>query len=441
MTLLESATSLVSHLQRAGYLAYFAGGAVRDALMGQSPKDYDIATNATPDQVLEIWPKANTIGKHFGVILVKLGEHAFEIATFRTDGSYNDGRRPDTVTFSSPEEDAQRRDFTINGMFYDPITERTIDYVQGQQDLEHRFIRAIGTPADRFREDALRLLRAVRFAVKTGFTIEPETLSALQDHSELLAQISVERIQEEFSKIITSPNRRLGVEILVETGLMRHIIPEVYALIGCEQPPQWHPEGDVFTHTCIALDLLPDDAPLPLCLAVLLHDIGKPPTYTWDEADQRIRFNGHDQVGAEMSTEILTKLRYSNAIIEDVVAIVHNHMQFVNVQQMRTAKVKRFLARPTIAMELELHRVDCMSSNGITENLDFLRAKQEEYANEPIIPAPLITGKDLIDLGLRPGPQFKSLLQAVETEQLEGTLTTSEQALEFVKAILEREEP
>ena len=433
MTLIDAATDIIRSLSTAGYEAYFAGGAVRDAMMQLEPKDYDIATSATPDQLLELYPKANTIGKHFGVILIKYHGHAFEIATFRTDGSYQDGRRPEQVSFTTAEEDAQRRDFTINGMFHDPLTDRLIDYVGGADDLQAGVIRAIGVPSERFQEDALRLLRAIRFSVRTGFEIEPVTLKALHENAHLLAQISVERIQEEFSKILIAPNRRRGLALLVDTGLMREIIPEVYDLIGCEQPPQFHPEGDVYQHTSIALDLLVDEAPITQYLSVLLHDIGKPATYMWDDAAQRIRFNGHDAVGAELAQTILTRLRYPNTVIEEVVAIVANHMQFMNVQQMRTAKVKRFLARPSIELEMELHRVDCASSNGITENYEFLRNKQEEFANEPIIPTPLISGRDLIELGHQPGPGFKAILEEVQTEQLEGRLTTKEDSLKYVQ--------
>lgn len=435
--LYEEAKKIIHTLQEAGFCSYFAGGAVRDQLMGKTPKDFDIATQATPDQVIKLFPHSDAIGKHFGVILVKVRGMSFEVATFRTDGSYEDGRRPESVTFSSPEEDAQRRDFTINGMFYDPIQEQLIDYVGGQEDLTAGVVRAIGNPEERFNEDALRLMRAVRFSVKTGFPVEPETLKALKSCSDLLAQISVERIQEELSKILTHGRRVDGVKLLVETGLMHHIIPEYYALIGCEQPPQFHPEGDVYIHTNLALSHLEDEAPLSLCLAVLLHDIGKPSTYSYDEEVQRIRFNGHDKVGAEMAREILSRLRYSNAIIDDVRVMVDNHMQFMNVQQMRTAKVKRFLARPTIEQEMELHRVDCASSNGFTDNYDFLREKQEEFANEPIIPLPLITGRDLIELGMKPGPTFKALLRDVQTEQLEGRLNTREEALAFVSSAYE----
>lgn len=431
LCLLE-AKEIVKILQKEGYIAYFAGGAVRDALLGKEAKDYDIATSATPDQILELFPKADSIGKHFGVILVKRKGMPYEVATFRTDGVYEDGRRPESVEFSTPEEDAKRRDFTVNGMFYDPMNDELIDFVEGQADLEAGVIKAIGTPAARFQEDALRLMRAVRFAVKTGFEIEPQTLKALKVSSRLLNHISVERIQDEFSKILTSKNRATGLDLLTETGLMKYIVPEVYDLIGCEQPPQFHPEGDVYTHTKIALSLLEDDASLSVCLAVLLHDIGKPATYSYDAEAERIRFNGHDQVGAEMAQKILSRLRYSNAITEDVETMVAHHMQFMNVQLMRTAKVKRFLARPTIELEMELHRVDCASSNGFTDNYEFLRAKQEEFANEPIIPEPLITGKDLIHRGLKPGPEFRGILNDVQTEQLEGRLQTKEEALEYV---------
>lgn len=429
---MTEARKIIDLLQGAGYLAYFAGGAVRDMLRGKKAQDYDIATSATPEEVLSLFPGSDAVGKHFGVILVKRGGEAFEVATFRTDGSYRDRRRPETVEFSHPEEDAKRRDFTMNGLFYDPVTEEIIDYVGGEEDIKAGLIRAIGDPSARFQEDALRLMRAVRFSVQTGFTLEAETLKAVEEHAETLAQISVERRQEEFSKILRLPERARGVRMLMETGLMRSVIPEFYDLISCEQPPQFHPEGDVYTHTMLALELLEEDAPLVLSLSVLLHDIGKPATYSYDEEAQRIRFNGHDQVGAEMAEEILTRLRYPNAVIQDVCAIVENHMQFMNVQQMRTAKVKRFLSRPTIELDMELHRVDCKSSNGITENYDFLREKQEEFAKEPIIPEPLITGRDLISSGLKPGPLFREILEDIQTEQLEGRLTTKEEALEYL---------
>lgn len=437
----EVAERIAEQLSNAGHVAYFAGGCVRDRLLGNEPKDYDIATSATPEAVQGLFPGGDAIGAHFGVILVKVdGEH-FEIATFRTDGSYKDGRRPEEVTFSSPEEDSERRDFTVNGLFEDPRSGEIIDFVGGQADLGKRTLRAIGNAADRFGEDALRLMRAVRFATVLEFEIEPVTWQAICDHAHLLDKISVERVQAEFSKILLSPNRRRGLELLVDSGLVKYFLPEVMDLIGCEQPPQWHPEGDVYKHTCIMLEMLEspellaegEEPSLELALSVLLHDIGKPATYTYDEEDERIRFNGHDAVGAEMSEVILRRLKYSNDIIADVKVMVANHMNFMNVTMMKVSKLKRFMSRETFEQEMELHRIDCASSNGFTENYDFLLEKKEEFANEPIIPAPLVMGRDLIEMGMKPGPGFKEILTAVETEQLEGHLKDREQALVWVK--------
>ncbi|MCP5537790.1 MAG: CCA tRNA nucleotidyltransferase [Akkermansiaceae bacterium] len=433
-----SAQATAMRLIDAGHTAYFAGGCVRDTLLGITPKDYDIATSATPDEVQALFSKSDAIGAHFGVILVRENGIPFEIATFRHDGSYKDGRHPESVTFSTPEEDASRRDFTVNGLFQDPRSGEVIDFVSGQQDLKARLLRAIGQAADRFQEDALRLVRAVRFATVLQFEIEPTTWSAICDNAGLLAKISAERIRDEFIRILVCPHRARGFELLTESGLMRYIVPEVYDLIGCEQPPQWHPEGDVYTHTRIMLEMLKDDPSPELSLAVLLHDIGKPATFTYDETDDRIRFNGHDRVGAEMADLILRRLKCSNKTTEDVCAMVANHMNFMNVQKMRTAKVKRLMARPTFEDEMELHRVDCASSNGFTDNYDFLRAKEEEFAAEPLIPEPLVTGKDLIGLGLKPGPRFKDILDQVQTEQLEGKLIDREGALAFVRSLIEK---
>ncbi|MGB1259726.1 MAG: CCA tRNA nucleotidyltransferase [Akkermansiaceae bacterium] len=431
------ATQVAEKIIDAGHTAYFAGGCVRDSLLGREPKDYDIATSASPEQVVEMFPKADAIGAHFGVILVKHNGEAFEIATFRHDGSYKDSRRPESVTFTTPEEDAKRRDFTVNGLFQHPTSGEVVDFIGGQSDLAQKTLRAIGDPAARFQEDALRLLRAVRFATALEFEIETETWQAICDHADLLANISTERIHDEFLRILTCEARARGFDLLTESGLMRHIVPEVYDLIGCEQPPQWHPEGDVYKHTRIMLDMLEGEVSEDLALSVLLHDIGKPATYTYDEVDDRIRFNGHDRVGAEMSEVILRRLKCSNKTVENVTSMVANHMNFMNVQKMRTAKVKRFMARPTFEEEMELHRVDCASSNGLTENYDFLREKEKEFAAEPLIPAPLVTGKDLIALGYSPGPGFKGILTAIQTEQLEGSLTSREEALEFLAKTFE----
>lgn len=431
MPVRDAALELARRLKAAGHEAFFAGGCVRDRLLEQPPEDYDIATSAVPSEVMEIFPGSNEVGAHFGVVIAKHGGHHVEIASFRTDGSYKDGRRPESVTFSTPQEDAKRRDFTINGLFEVPETSEVIDYVGGLPDLNAKIIRAIGDPKARFQEDGLRLLRAVRFAARMGFTIEPETDAALRDCAPLLDRISPERIRDEFNKILTSPRRREGLQHLVKTDLIRHFMPEVLPMIGCEQPPEWHPEGDVYTHTLIMLDMLAPDAPLELCLAVLMHDIAKPPCRRVDP-DGRIRFNGHDAMGAAMAETILRRLRYPNHTVEAVVPMVARHMQFMNVQKMRVAKLKRFMAAPTFEKEMELHRVDCASSNGFTDNYEFLQAKEAEFAAEPLIPPPLVTGRDLIQLGMQPGPRFKEILEAIQTEQLEGRILAREPALELL---------
>jgi len=432
----QTAIAFARRLREAGHSAYFAGGCVRDRLLGKEPKDYDIATSATPTEVLRLFPGSNEVGAHFGVVIAKSRGHAVEIATFRNDGSYRDGRRPDSVTFSTPQEDARRRDFTINGLFEDSDTGEVIDHVGGRADLDARVLRAIGVPAERFAEDSLRLLRALRFAVTLGFEIEPATWSAITEHADGLRRIAAERIRDEFSRLLVLPARSRALELLVASGLIRHVLPEVIPLIGCQQPPEWHPEGDVYTHTRIMLEMLDDDAPLELCLAVLLHDIAKPPTQTYDADAGRIRFNGHEALGATMAREILNRLRYPNQVIDDVCFMVSRHMQFMNVRQMRVATLKRFMAAPTFPLEIELHRVDCGSSNGRTENLDFVLAKRAEFAAAPLIPPPLVTGRDLIDLGQPPGPRFRELLESLQTEQLEGRLNDRDSALDWVKARL-----
>ncbi len=437
MTARTAALTLARRLIAAGYEALFAGGCVRDKWLGREPKDYDIATSARPAEVLRLFPGSNEVGAHFGVVIAHFGGHSVEIATFRTDGSYKDHRRPDTVTFATAEQDAQRRDFTINGLFEHPETGEVIDFIGGLADLRAGVLRAIGDPAARFREDSLRLLRAVRFSTCLGFPIDAQSRAAVIDCAQLLARISPERIRDEFSKILTAPRRAEGVQLLVDCGLMLQIVPEVLAMIGCEQPPEWHPEGDVFTHTRIMLGMLAPDAPLELCLAVLLHDIAKPPTQTFDEDAGRIRFNGHDALGATMAETILRRLRYSNDIVASVVPMVARHMQFMAVQKMRTAKVKRFMAAPDFPLEMELHRVDCASSNGFTDNYDFLQAKAAEFSAEPLIPPPLVSGRDLIQRGLVPGPAFKDLLEAIQTEQLEGRLHDRDSALAYLEQLID----
>jgi len=429
----HAATRVARRLIHAGHETFFAGGCVRDALMGRVPKDYDLATSATPPEVLALFPGAGKVGAHFGVILVRHDECQFEVATFRRDGPYRDGRHPETVSYSTPEADAKRRDFTINGLFEDPRTGAIIDHVGGRRDIDRRLVRAIGDPRQRFEEDSLRLMRAVRFAVTTGFEIHPETWDAVCREASLLDRVSPERIREELDRILLHPDRRRGVELLVDSGLMAHVIPEFLALRGCDQPPEFHPEGDVYIHTLLALEALDEAPSIELALAVLLHDIAKPPTRRFDEEAGRVRFNHHDRLGAEMAESILRRLRYSNHVIEAVCEMIANHMKFRHVKEMRTAKLKRFMARPTFPDEVELHRVDCASSHGMLDNVEFLEAKAAEFAAAPLIPPPLVTGRDLIAMGLEPGPRFGEILDFVQTEQLEGRLTDRDTALALVR--------
>ena len=423
---------IVQRLRDAGFTAFYAGGCVRDMLLGKTPKDYDVATSARPEEVQKLFQNTYAVGAHFGVVVVHEHGEDFEVATFRSDGAYVDGRRPEGVVFSSPQLDAERRDFTINGLFYDPFEDKVHDYVNGQRDLEARILRAIGDPVARFREDKLRILRAVRFGAGLGFAIDPATWTAVQQHAADIHDVSAERIREELVRIFTSPTRVRGFDLLVESGLMQHVLPELMTLQGCEQPPQFHPEGDVFVHTRAMLGLLPEQVSIPLVFSVLFHDIGKPPTQTVDETG-RIRFNGHDKLGAEMTQRIMERLKFSNAEAEAIVSGVANHMVFKDVKGMRVSKLKRFMARPGFADELELHRVDCISASGMLDNYEFIKARIEEFANEPLIPPPLINGNDLKALGLKPGPQFKEILEAAANLQLEGTLTTREAALEWAR--------
>ena len=428
----QTARSIVARLRDRGHVAYFAGGCVRDLVRGQQPKDFDVATDARPEQVEAIFPRTYAVGAHFGVIVVLENSFQVEVATFRSDGLYIDGRHPVDVHFSSAEEDARRRDFTINGMFYDPVAEQVIDFVGGRADLQAKIVRAIGEPEQRFAEDRLRMLRAIRFATVLGYEIDPATWQAIVNRSGSITDISAERIRDELVKIFLSPNRLLGFDRLDSSGLLRAVLPELSPMKGCAQPEQFHPEGDVFQHTRLMLDLLPEKVSVPLVLSVLFHDVGKPPTASVDE-NGRIRFNGHDRVGAEMTERIMERLRFSRAEIDDTVEMVRQHMVFKDVPRMRVAKLKRFMARPTFGDELELHRVDCASSHRMMENYEFLQQKKEEFASEPIIPPPLVRGDDLIAMGLKPGPKFGEILEAVETRQLEGGLKTREEALEWVR--------
>ncbi len=428
----KTAREIVERLRENGHIAYFAGGCVRDIVRGETPKDFDVATDAKPETVQKLFPRTYAVGAHFGVILVMENRFQFEVATFRSDDAYVDGRHPSAVHFSSREEDAKRRDFTINGMFYDPLAEKVFDFVGGRADIEAKLVRAIGDPAQRFAEDRLRMLRAVRFATVLDYKIDNKTWDALVANAVSINQISAERIREELVRIFLSPKRTRGWDLLDSSGLMRAVLPEIDAMKGCEQPEQFHPEGDVFQHTRLMLQFLPEKVSVPLVFSVLLHDVAKPRTATVDETG-RIRFNAHDRIGAVMTEEIMRRLRFSGAEIDATVEMVRQHMVFKDVPKMRVAKLKRFMARPTFDEELELHRVDCEGSHRMLDNYEFLLRKREEFANEPIIPPPLVRGDDLIALGLKPGQKFGEILEAVETRQLEGTLRTREEALDWVK--------
>lgn len=433
----STACHVLQKLRKAGHEALFAGGCVRDMLLGLEPHDYDVATSALPEAVEKLFPRTIAVGVQFGVVIVleknrEGKEIEVQVATFRHDGTYQDGRHPTSVIFTSAKEDAKRRDFTVNGLFYDPINEAVFDYVEGRADLKNKIIRAIGDPWQRFNEDKLRLLRAIRFATTLDFQIDSTTWKALCELASEIHCVSAERIRDELQKILLSPQRLRGFDLLHESGLLKEILPEIEQLKGCEQPPEFHPEGDVFVHTRIMLQMLPEKASLPLVLSVLFHDIGKPATRVVDEAG-KMRFYGHDQVGAAMAQKILRRLRFSNEVIEAVIPAVRLHMSFKDVSKMRLSTLRRMMARPTFEDELELHRVDCASSHGMLDNYELLQQKKKEFASQPLIPSPLVTGKDLIALGMQPGPRLGKLLQAVKDAQLENRIKTREEALECLK--------
>lgn len=426
-----AARSIVERLRTKGFEALYAGGCVRDRLLGLKPHDYDIATSARPDEVEALFPRTVPVGAQFGVILVLEGGAEIQVATFRGDGAYHDGRHPESVHYTDAEGDARRRDFTINGLFFDPTEDNVLDYVGGRDDLQKHLIRAIGNPSERFAEDKLRLLRAIRFATTLGFSIDPGTWSALLEWAPEIHAVSAERIRDELCKILLSPNRLRGFDLLDQSGLLRMVLPEMEPLKGCDQPPDFHPEGDVFVHTRLMLSLLPEKVSLPLVLSVLFHDLGKPSTRIVDETG-RIRFNGHEGVSAEISHRIMQRLRFPNEVIDAVIPAVRLHMSFKDVPNMRVSTLKRMMARPTFEDELELHRVDCLGSHGMLDNHAMLIAKREEFSHQPLIPLPLINGDDLISLGWKPGKQFSQVLQALQTRQLEGTLSSREEALSWI---------
>ena len=446
------AVEIVRTLRQRGHQAYLAGGCVRDLLLGREPTDYDVATDATPQQVMQIFPQTYAVGEQFGVVLVpdaagasstspgqaptrqgERGRGAVEVATFRSDVGYSDGRHPDEVRFTKdPRADVQRRDFTINGMMLDPATNNILDFVGGRDDLKAGVVRAIGDPERRFAEDKLRMLRAVRFAARFDYRIDPATLAAAQKLAPQIHQVSCERVREELSKMLTEGRARQAFELLDKTGLLRELLPEIAAMKGVEQPPQYHPEGDVFVHTMLLLEKLPSNASKTLAWGALLHDVGKPPTFR--VAPDRIRFDGHVEVGVKMASEICRRLRFSNRETDQILALVDNHMRFGDVQRMNASTLKRFLRLPDFDEHLELHRIDCLSSHGQLDAYEYAREQLRSMPPQAMRPTPLITGRDLIDAGYEPGPRFKEILAAVEDAQLEGRLATQAAAMEYVRS-------
>jgi len=430
------AIAIVNALRRQGHEAYLVGGCVRDLLLGRKPKDYDIATGARPEEVIAAFPRTIPVGAQFGVVIVRKGGRNFEVATFRKDAGYSDGRHPDRVAFATARADARRRDFTINGMFYDPVAGEVMDFVGGQRDLAAGVIRAIGNPDRRFDEDKLRMLRAVRFAARLGYEIEKKTAAAIKSRAVEIKEVSAERIGAEVAMLLTCPGAGRGLRLLEDLGLLAAVLPEVAAMRGVAQPPQFHPEGDVLEHTLMMVEMIPRRlrGSLVLALAALLHDVGKPPTFS---VSDRIRFNNHPAVGAEMTEKILRRLRLPRETGELVGTLVREHLKFIEVGNMRPATLKRFLRQDRFDLHLELHRLDCLSSHGDLSWYRFCSDKLKELAaaKAPLRPPKLIGGADLIALGLLPGPAFKRILGEVEDAQLEGRVATREEALRLVRSL------
>ena len=443
----DFATTIVQTLRQHGFQAYLVGGCVRDLLLGREPKDFDIATDATPQQVMAIFPETYAVGAQFGVVLVPAPERdvasdvsteglpksgSVEVATFRCDLGYSDGRHPDEVRFSrTPSEDVARRDFTINGMMLDPVNGEVLDFVGGRRDLQAGIIRAIGEPELRFGEDKLRLLRAVRFAARFGYTIEPATFSAIQDLADKITVVSRERVRDELTRMLTEGHARRAFLLLDESGLLPQVLPEISAMKGVEQPPEFHPEGDVFVHTLLLLENLPYPCPATLAWGALLHDVGKPPTF---RVAERIRFDNHVEVGVKMAEEICQRLRFSNDDTAQILALVHHHMRFGHATRMKESTLKKFLRLPAFDEHLALHRADCLASHRNLSTYEFVRQKRDEIPPEKMRPSPLITGDDLIAAGHVPGPKFREILNAVEDAQLEGRLLSRDEALAFVQS-------
>lgn len=430
----NTARSMVEKLQKSGFKAFLVGGSVRDALLGIQPDEFDITTSARPADVRKLFQKTVPVGESFGVILVIENNYKFEIATFRNEWGYDDGRRPSEVVYSSDErEDVLRRDFTINGILYDPVAEKIYDYVNGIEDIRRGVIRTIGDPYERFREDKLRVVRGIRFAARFNYSIEETTLKAIRETSNKIRQVSFERIRDEIVSIITQNNPGNGIRLLNESCILVHILPEVARMDKVPQPPEFHPEGDVLVHTCIVLEKLYEITggtySDELAMGALLHDIGKPPTF---EQKDRIRFNGHDRVGASMALKICKRLRFSKKQTDHIAALVREHLKFKDVFNMRESTLRRFMNIPRFEEHLTLHLADCLGSHGMTDAYEFVRNKLAEYEKTEIKPKPLITGRDLIGIGFEPGPEFSKILDAVEEQQLEGAIKDRQEALDYV---------
>lgn len=440
---MKDAPLIVETLRRRGFQAYLVGGCVRDLLLGREPKDYDVATDATPPQVMDIFPQTYAVGAQFGVVLVPAGEiqgnageesraHAVEVATFRSDIGYSDGRHPDEVRFSrDPREDVARRDFTINGMLLDPVSGEVLDFVGGRDDLAAGIIRTIGDPEKRFTEDKLRMLRAVRFAARFEYKVDDATFRAIQRQAPQIEVVSRERVRDELTRMLTEGHARKAFVMLDESGLLQQVLPQISAMKGVAQPAEFHPEGDVFVHTLLLLENLPSPCSLTLGWGALLHDVGKPATFR--VAPDRIRFDGHVEVGVKIAEEICGRMRFSNDETEQILALVDNHMRFGHATRMKESTLKRFLRLPEFDEHLALHRADCLASHRNLATYDFVLRKRAEIPPEKIRPQPLVTGDDLIEAGHIPGPRFREILNAVEDAQLEGRLPSRDAALEFVR--------
>ena len=435
MTPRELAERICRVLGEAGHQAYLVGGCVRDLVLGREPDDYDVATNALPERVQRLFPNSSAVGAQFGVIIVAQDSAQVEVATFRSDVSYSDGRHPDQVIYSPrAEEDVLRRDFTINGLLMDPRTGEVLDFVGGRDDIRAGVVRAIGEPARRFSEDRLRMVRAVRFAARFGYTIEPATFEAIRQHAAQVRQVSAERLRDELTRLLTEGAARRGFELLDESGLLEAVLPEVTKMKGVPQPPQFHPEGDVWIHTRLMLEKLPAGASPTLAWGVLLHDVGKPATFTPPAAaGERIRFDDHVAVGTRMAEEICRRLRFSNHDTEQIAALVANHLRFKDVFEMRPATLKRFVRLARFDEHLELHRLDCLASHGILDGYEFIKRFLAETPAEQVRPARLVSGDDLKEMGFPAGPVYREILQAIEDAQLDGRLSSREEALEFIR--------